>query len=239
VPFGVTDLEGAVRGMRALGIRGLGVSMPFKQQVIRMVDELDPVAAKIGAINTIVNDAGRLIGHNTDWIGAVRAIEERRPLGGARVLLIGAGGAARALAYGMKERGADLSVANRDLVKAAALAAEVEATALDLSALGRAGEYDVLINATSAGMREVDARSLVPEAAIREGMTVMDIVYKPIRTELFEAATRRGALAIHGGRMLLHQAARQFELYTGVDAPLDAMDRALTDQIEMLAAAPR
>lgn len=239
VPFGVTDLEGAVRGMRALGIRGLGVSMPFKQLVLPLLDAIDPVAAKIGAVNTLVNEGGEVVGHNTDWIGAVRAIEERRPLAGARVLLIGAGGAARAIAYGMRERGASLGVVNRDPAKAASLAAEVGATAFDLSVLGTAGDYDVVINATSAGMREVDARSLVPEGAIREGMTVMDIVYKPIRTELIEAATRRGALAIHGGRMLLHQAARQFELYTGVDAPLDAMDRALTEQIELLVAPAR
>jgi shikimate dehydrogenase len=236
VPFGVTDLEGAVRGMRALGIRGLGISMPFKQLVLPLLDDIDPVAAKIGAVNTIVNDAGRLIGHNTDWIGAVRAIEERRSLAGARVLLIGAGGAARAIAYGMKERGAELGIANRDLAKAASLAAEVGAASLDLSALGRAGDYDVVINATSAGMREVDPRSLVPEGAIREGLTVMDIVYKPIDTELIEAARRRGATAIHGGRMLLFQAARQFELYTGVDAPLEAMDGALLEQIELLTA---
>lgn len=238
VPFAVTDIPGAVRGMRALGIRGLGVSMPYKQAVVPLLDDIDPVAAKIGAVNTLVNEGGRIIGHNTDWIGAVRAVEERRRLFGARALLIGAGGAARAIAYGLKERGAELSIANRDLAKASALAEEVHATALDLSALGRAGEYDVVINATSAGMREVDPRSVVPEGALREGMTVMDIVYKPIRTELFEAAVRRGAAAIHGGRMLLHQAARQFELYTQVGAPLDVMDKALKEQIEILNAPP-
>jgi shikimate dehydrogenase len=234
VPFAVTDLEGAVRGMRALGIRGFGVSMPFKQAVLPLLDALDPIAAKIGAVNTIVNDAGRLTGHNTDWIGAVRAIEERRSLGGARVLLIGAGGAARAIAYGLKEQRAEVWIANRDVTKAAALASDVGVSSLDLSALGRAGEYDVVINATSAGMREVDPRSLVPEGAMREGLTVMDIVYKPIETELIKAAARRGATAIHGGRMLLHQAARQFELYTGVEAPLSAMDQALREQIDLL-----
>jgi shikimate dehydrogenase len=236
VPFAVTDLEGAVRGMRALGIRGFGVSMPFKQAILPLLDALDPIAAKIGAVNTIVNDAGRLTGHNTDWIGAVRALEERRSLGGARVLLIGAGGAARAIAYGLKERGAEVWIASRDIAKAAALASGVGASSIDLSALGRAGEYDVLINATSAGMREIDPRSLVPEEAMREGLTVMDIVYKPIETELIKAAARRGATAIHGGRMLLHQAARQFELYTGVEAPLSAMDQALREQIDLLVA---
>lgn len=232
VPFKVTDLEGAIRGMRALGIRGFGISMPFKQAVMPLVDALDPVAARIGAVNTVVNDDGALTGHNTDWIGAVRAVEEARQIAGARVLLIGAGGAARAIAHGvMAGNAAVLCITNRDPAKAAALASEVGAVARDLSELGRAGEYDIVINATSAGMREVDPRSLVPEEALGADQTVMDIVYKPIETELFTAARRRGATAIHGGRMLLHQAARQFELYTGREAPLDAMDAALREQI--------
>ncbi|WP_437886395.1 shikimate dehydrogenase family protein [Sorangium sp. So ce307] len=125
IPFAVTDVEGATRGMRALGIRGLGVSMPYKQAVIPLLDEIDPVAARIGAVNTIVNDEGRLRGYNTDWIGAVRALEEVTQLGGARVLLLGAGGAARAVAFGLAERGAAITIANRDLEKARQLAAAV------------------------------------------------------------------------------------------------------------------
>lgn len=234
VPFAVTDLEGAIRGMRALGIRGLGISMPFKQAVIPLLDELETIAATIGAVNTVVNEGGRLIGHNTDWIGAMRALEENDPkitVAGARVLLIGAGGAARAIAFGVKERGGTLTIANRDIEKARLLSAETGGEARGLDELGRAGNHDIVINATSAGMLEVDPRSLVPEEAMREGLTVMDIVYKPIDTELLKAARRRGARAIHGGRMLLHQAARQFELYTGKNAPLTAMDEALTAQI--------
>jgi shikimate dehydrogenase len=236
VPFGVTDLEGAIRGMRALGIRGFGISMPFKQDIIPLLDELDPVARRIGAVNTVVNEGGTLIGHNTDWIGAVRAVEELRSLAGARVLLLGAGGAARAVAFGVQERGAALlCIANRDPGKAEALARDVGAVASDLSELAQAGDYDIVINATSAGMREVDPRSLVPEEAMRAGLVVMDIVYKPIETELLKAARRRGAAVIHGGRMLLYQAARQFELYTRVArAPLAEMDRALAEQIALL-----
>jgi len=234
VPFAVTDLEGAIRGMRALGIRGLGISMPFKQAVMPLLDELDPVAGTIGAVNTVVNEGGRLVGHNTDWIGAIRAVEEQVPVAGARVLLIGAGGAARAIAFGVKERGGKLVIANRDVEKARSLAAETGAEAKGLEELERAGDHDIVINATSAGMVEVETRSLVPEEALREGITVMDIVYKPIETELLKAAARRGARAIHGGRMLLHQAARQFELYTGREAPLTSMDEALTAQIGLL-----
>ncbi|WP_437298696.1 shikimate dehydrogenase [Sorangium sp. So ce426] len=231
IPFAVTDVEGATRGMRALGIRGLGVSMPYKQAVIPLLDELDPVAERIGAVNTIVNNDGRLRGYNTDWIGAVRALEEATRLGGARVLLLGAGGAARAVAFGLAERGASVTVANRDLEKARQLAAAVGGAAVPLDAAALSPDHGVLVNATSLGMAEVDARSPVPEEVLREGLLVMDIVYKPMITELVAAARRRGATAVHGGRMLLHQAAEQFRLYTGREPPLDAMDEALRAQL--------
>ncbi|WP_437726477.1 shikimate dehydrogenase [Sorangium sp. So ce861] len=231
IPFAVTDVEGATRGMRALGIRGLGVSMPYKQAVITLLDEIDPIAARIGAVNTIVNDGGRLRGYNTDWIGAARALEEATQIEGARVLLLGAGGAARAVAFGLAERGARVTIANRDLEKARQLAAAVGGTAVPLDEGALTPDHDVLVNATSRGMAEVDPRSPVPEEALREGLLVMDIVYKPMITELVAAAQRRGATAVHGGRMLLHQAAEQFRLYTGREPPLDAMDEALRAQL--------
>ncbi len=233
VPFQVGDIEGAVRGLRALGIRGAGVSMPFKLLVIPMLDALDPLAARIGAVNTIVNDAGRLTGHNTDAAGAVAALEEVRPLAGERVMILGAGGAARAIAHALQARGPrSVVIANRDLAKAEALAASTGATAIGLeAAVAEASSRGVVINATSMGMADVDPRSPLPEEAWAPGQVVMDIVYKPIETELVRAARRKGAQVIHGGRMLLHQAARQFSLYTGVPAPLEAMEAALTAQI--------
>jgi shikimate dehydrogenase len=227
VPFAVRDLPGAITGMRALGMRGAGVSYPYKQQVMALLDAVDPLAARIGAVNTVVNDEGRLTGHNTDWIGAVRALEEVAPLDAARVLLLGAGGAGRAIAYGLRERGARVTIANRDVAKAEELGRAVGAEARGLGEAERAGEYDILVNATPVGMADVDARSPVPEAALRPGLVVMDIVPRPLETALLASARARGAKAVHGGRMLLHQAARQFELYTGQAAPLDAMDAAL------------
>jgi shikimate dehydrogenase len=232
VPFQVNDLAGAIIGMRALGVRGFGISMPYKQTVMPLLDAIDPVATAIGAVNTVVNDGGHLTGYNTDAPGAVRAFEEIRPLAGARVLLLGAGGAARALAHGFAERGARVTIANRDRARAAALAAATGArAAAGLDEVNRAGNYDAVVNATSVGMDHVDAKSPVPEAAIHPELLVMDIVYTPVETELTRAAGRRGAKVIHGGRMLLHQAARQFELYTGKDAPLAAMETALLAQI--------
>jgi shikimate dehydrogenase len=228
VPFAITDLAGAVVGMRALGIRGFGVSQPFKEQVIPLLDDLDPVAARIGAVNTIVNEGGRLVGHNTDWIGATRAIEEARPLSGARVLLLGAGGAARAIAFGLRERGAVTVIANRDTARAERLAALTGARAIALADAARAAaDHDVVVNATSIGQAPATGGMPLPEAALRPGLVVMDIVYKPLATALLAAAKARGAIAIQGGRMLLYQAAAQFELYARRAAPLDAMGAAL------------
>lgn len=231
VPFEVTDLAGAITGMRALGIRGLGVSQPYKQQVMGLLDSIEPLAKRIGAVNTVVQTERVLVGHNTDWLGATRALEEVRPLGGARVLLVGAGGAARAIAFGLGDRGARTTIANRDRAKAVALAGETGAIAAGLDETTRAADYDVIVNATPLGQRDDAARAEpvtpVPDEALRAGQVVMDIVYKPVRTRLIEAARSRGATAIHGGRMLLHQAAAQFELYTGRPAPLEAMEAAL------------
>ncbi len=227
VPFEVRDLPSAVGALRALGIRGVGVSQPFKQQVIPILDALEPVAARIGAVNTIVNAQGRLTGHNTDWIGAMRALEEVRSMDSARVLLLGAGGAARAIGFGLRERGARTTIANRDAGKAERLAAELGAQHAPLDEARRARDYDVVVNATSLGQSDVGTESPVPEDALREGQLVMDVVYKPLQTRLLEAAHRRGAVVLSGGRMLLHQAAAQFELYTGRPPPLSAMDEAL------------
>jgi shikimate dehydrogenase len=227
VPFAVRDLRGAIAGMRALGIRGAGVSFPHKQAVMALLDAIEPVAARIGAVNTIVNDSGTLTGHNTDWVGAVRALEEVTALAGERVLLVGAGGAARAIAYGLHGSGAQVTIANRDVAKAEELARAVGAEARALSEVERAADYGIVVNATVLGMIDVDPRSPIPEAAIRPGQLVMDIVFKPPETQLLAAARARGARVIDGGRMLVHQAARQFELYTGRTAPLEAMEAAL------------
>ena len=239
VPFAVTDLAGAIAGMRALGIRGFGISMPYKQTVMPLIDTIDPAAAAIGAVNTVVNDGGHLTGYNTDASGAVRAFEEIRPLAGTRVLLLGAGGAAKAIAHSFAERGARVTIANRDRARAAALAAATGArAAAGLDEANRAGHYDAVVNATAIGMADLAAQSPIPEAALHPELLVMDIVYKPVETELTRAAQRKGATVIHGGRMLLHQAARQFELYTGHDAPLAAMESALLAQISATSPSP-
>lgn len=234
VPFGITDLAGAISGMRALGLRGLGISMPWKQDVIPLLDAIEPTAARIGAVNTVVNDDGKLTGHNTDWLGAVRALEEIGPLAGRRVLLLGGGGAARAVAFGLHERGATLVLANRSPERIEGLATELGVAVRGLEETENLSRYDIVVNATSVGMAtggDTEGQCPVPMSTLRSGLVVMDIVYKPLVTPLVERARACGATAIAGGRMLLHQAAAQFQLYTGRDAPLDAMERALAEQL--------
>ncbi len=239
VPFAVTstDLPGALAGMRALGIRGFGVSMPFKLEVMPLLDRIDELAERIGAVNTIVNDDGALSGHNTDAWGAARALEEALPLRGHRAVLVGAGGAARAVAFSFCSKGMRVHLVNRTRDKAESLAADLAAafgsevvSAGGLEDLADLTGCDALVNCSSAGM-EGYGGSPVPGEALYSGLVVMDIVYKPIRTPLLRDAERRGAKTVHGGRMLLHQACRQFELYTGRPAPIDAMDAALRQAI--------
>ncbi len=237
VPFAVTSagLAGALAGMRALGIRGLGVSMPFKLEVLPLCDALDPVARRIGAVNTLVNDDGVVTGHNTDAEGAARALEEAgATLSGATCLVLGAGGAARAVAYGLAERGARVVLSNRTEARAADLATTIGAGATWVPWEDRGTtSASVIVNASSAGMDlgHGAAESPLEASALGPELVVMDIVYKPIQTAFVRLARAAGARAVHGGRMLLHQAARQFELYTGQPAPLAAMDAALVRAI--------
>ncbi len=235
VPFAIEreHLPAALAGMRALGIRGFGVSMPFKLDVLPLLDRIDPLAAKIGAVNTIVNDDGTLIGHNTDAVGASRALEEAiGPLTGKRCLVLGAGGAARAVAFGLDARGARVTLSSRDDARAELLAAEVGVSVLSWRrARVLDCELEVVVNASSAGMDQGDGPSPSPidHAAISPNVTVMDIVYRPLETAFYCAARDRGARAVRGDRMLLFQAAAQHELYTGGPAPLAAMDKALSN----------
>lgn len=225
-PFACVDVADAVRGMRALSIRGLGVSMPFKVEVLPHLDDVTPQAARIGAVNTLVNDGGRVTGHNTDAGGAVAALSEVCALEGRRVLVLGAGGAAQAVVFGLVDAGARVTVANRSDEKAAALAARAGAAHARWDG-AVAVDVDVLVNATSQGMEGVGLASPWPAERVRPEQVVMDIVYKPIETELARAARARGATVLTGERMLLHQAMGQFTLYTGLAAPRAAMEAAL------------
>ncbi len=216
-----------MNGVRALGIRGCGVSMPLKETVIPFLDELDPVAQQIGAVNTVVNEDGRLVGHNTDWEGAVKALTEAYVFQNARVVMLGAGGVARAIGFGLRRAGvASLTVVNRTPARGRELAHHLGAEFRPLDELDSI-EGELMINATSVGMSSDDERPVVRDEVLSRFGAVFDVVVSPAPTPTIEAAERLGIAAIPGLRMSLHQAAKQFELYTGRAAPLDAMERGI------------
>jgi len=222
VPFPVVDVSAALAGIRALGIKGLSVTIPHKQAVIPFLDKIDPVAAKIGAVNTLKIDNGIIFGCNTDWLGANRAVEELTSLAGKEVVLLGAGGAARAVGFGLIEAGAKLTLASRTPKSGKELAAALDCPWFPLSeAHGLTG--DILINGTSVGMSPKIEVSPFPATALHHFNIVMDIVYSPIKTRLLQEAEGAGCQTINGLKMLLFQGAAQFELWTGQSAPIEIM----------------
>ena len=228
-----------LRALPHLGFWGINVTIPYKEKVLPFLDELDAVASAIGAVNTIVVREGRLLGYNTDAEGFRMAleIEGRTELPGAQVLVVGAGGAARAAAFACLSRGCrSLLIANRSGARARSLcrALRVNFPAADIAAVatggpdwsGRAGACGVVVNTTPSGGRPDDPLP-VPQAALRRGQTVMDIVYRPRRTPLLIAAKAAGARTVDGLQMLLHQGALALTLWTGRAAPSAVMRRAL------------
>jgi shikimate dehydrogenase len=225
VAFPVTDLASAVSGLRGLAIGGASVTIPFKEEIIPLIDELDPRAAEIGAVNTLVNRDGRLIGSNTDWLGAVTALTAKTSLQGRHVLILGAGGASRAIAYGVIQAGGRVSLTDVDQARATALVKDLGGEAIPLHTVGDC-PATILVNATPVGMTpDVDGIPIDPDLLGRFEV-VMDIVYQPLETRLLREAKTRGAAAIDGLQMLIHQGAAQFELWTGREAPAAVMARA-------------
>jgi shikimate dehydrogenase len=237
-----------VEGLRAPHVLGANVTIPHKQTVIPMLDELDALAANVGAVNTIVNREGRLHGHNTDVEGFLRGLREDAAFdpAGKRALIAGAGGAARAVVVGLAEAGArSIIVINRTFPRASRLVAEmtplVGETELNLlpdiflswaDALSRA---DLLVNCTPAGQAAADdaaeEESPVPFDAIRSNTLVYDLVYVPAETPLIKAAKAAGARVIGGLPMLIYQGAASLQLWTGREAPVDIMFRAAREAL--------
>lgn len=218
--FEVDDLQAAINGVRGLGIRGLSVTIPYKTEVIPFLDEVEGMAKKIKAVNTIVNEGGKLVGYNTDWYGAIEALEKRIDLKGKKVLLLGAGGAARAIGYGLKEKGSEIVISNRSFDRGKKLAEELDCPFVMLSSIKRV-DADILINATSAGMHPNDGESPLRKECLRSGMTVMDIVYRPRQTKLLKEAETCGCQVIDGLEMLAYQGAKQQEIWTGRKPDMD------------------
>ena len=227
------EIERAIDGADALGIAGLNVTIPFKQDVFEIV-AADPLAARIGAVNTVAfPDDGPPQGYNTDAAGVTRSFEHHDvAIDGREAIVVGAGGAGRASAFALADAGADVHIANRTVERAEELAGEVDgATAGGLDSLAEAvPSADLLVNATSVGMEE--DKTPVPAELLHEGLAVLDAVYTPRETRLLRDADAAGATTIQGAWMLLFQGVEAFEIWTDEDAPIEAMDDALREALE-------
>ena len=244
IPLLVKDLDEFIRRMVRnqtreveLNFGGFSVTMPHKQAIMKHLDEIDPVAAKIGAVNTVKIAEGKLIGHNTDAHGFITPLKQKfGDLKGVRVAVAGAGGGARACVYALREGGADVTVYARDHAKASVLAKQFGISADRISNLkdqiSKAGTFDILVNATPLGMRGQETEATIATAAQLDGIKlVYDLVYNPTETQLLREAKKAGVATLGGIEMLVTQGARQFEIWTGREAPIDLMRTSVLDRI--------
>lgn len=222
------ELEVFVRGFARSNLSGFSVTIPHKIAIIPFLDELDAISLKIGAMNTVVNRDGNLLGTNTDGQGAIRALEKVMALDRKKILLVGYGGASLAIAHALAQKKVDVTVIGRSKEKAQLLADKYR---FSFDSLNNLYEYhpDVIIQSTSVGMLE--NISLIPTSCLSSKMIVFDVVYTPLRTKLIQDALNAGCTVITGDKMLLYQAVEQFELWTGVKAPIEIMKRALNESL--------
>jgi shikimate dehydrogenase len=228
--FKIEDAASAVLAIRTLNIQGVSVTIPHKVSIMPLLDELSPEAQKIGAVNTVINKDGILIGHNSDCLGAAAALKEKTDLPGKHAAVIGAGGAARAVAFGLREAGCRVVIVNRSADKGERLAADLGADFCPLSDF-TGSECQILINTTPVGMIPKTDAAPIPADLLRPGMTVMDIVYNPLETRLLKNARIKGCVAVDGAAMFVYQGAFQFELWTGQAAPLDLMRKTVLNAL--------
>jgi shikimate dehydrogenase len=237
-----SEVQSAISGVRSLGIHGLNVTMPHKHSVISYLDEIDPTAKFVDAVNTIFNELGRLKGFNTDGVGALKALKENgADPNGKKLVLIGAGGAARAIAYSLAQEVEELAILNRTVEKAQGLAEvlrkqfnkRIESNSLSPNCIKEELEdADILINATSIGMHPNSDKTPVSQEWLRPDLCVMDTVYNPIETKLAKDSKRVGAKVISGVEMLIHQGAASFKIWTGQSAPVKVMREAILSRLK-------
>jgi shikimate dehydrogenase len=228
--FRVDEAREAAHAMRKLGLRGASITVPHKENIMPHLDEVDEIGRTIGAVNTILSREGRLHGSNTDWLGVVRALGQMTELRGMRGLVLGAGGAARSAIHGLQSEDTQVFVMNRNQARGQKLAAEMNCTFVPWQAWDQC-RADLVVNATTVGMSATQDQSLVPADWLREGMLVLDMVYRPLKTRLLKDARRAGCTCVSGLEMLLFQGVAQFEIWTGKAAPVEVMRRALEEAI--------
>jgi len=229
--FKVTDLASAVTGIKALGIKGASITIPHKVAVMELLDSIDEKARKIGAVNTIVNKDGKLYGYNTDCIGAINVLLEKTDIKGKDVVMIGAGGAARAIGFGIMSEGGKLTILNILKDEGELLAKDLRVKYYPLSYFNKV-DCQILINATPVGMTPNTEDMPVESKNLKKDMVVMDIVYNPLKTRLLKEAENIGCITVDGVSMFVYQGAAQFEMWTGMKAPVDLMRKVVLNALQ-------
>ncbi|MBB4825791.1 shikimate dehydrogenase [Sporosarcina luteola] len=238
IPVHVTAdrLEQAVRSLRELGCSGWNVTVPHKSAIIEYLDDIDPYARKMGAVNTVrVMEDGSLFGMNTDGIGFVRSLEEQFAESGKgqEVLLIGAGGAARGIGYALVSEGyGPITCVNRTYAKAERLAGELHAGTMPIEdAAEQIAKFGLIIQTTSVGMNFAENGMPLDPARIKPETVVCDIIYNPLETQFLEQARKAGGLTMNGVGMFVHQGARSFESWTGMEPDTKQMIETITKKL--------
>lgn len=231
--FCVSDAGAAIAGIRGMNIRGASVTIPLKTEVMEYLDEIDADALALGAVNTIVNDVGKLIGYNTDWLGLMQVLKNKISLSGKTFVILGAGGTARAAAYGIKKEGGRPIIVNRTQEKGKALAVRFDCPFYPLADIGKI-QADALINTTSVGMYPQIHRSPVDAAIPANYQVVVDVIYNPLKTKLLRDAEANGCTIVSGLEMFVRQGAGQLKLWTGREAPLALMKKTVRERLENL-----
>jgi shikimate dehydrogenase len=218
LPFLVEDLKDFLRSIPEFDLRGFSITIPHKEAILRHLDEIEPLAEKIGAVNTVtIGKHGALCGSNTDYVGVLQSLQKKVKLPGSRVVILGAGGSARAAAFALVAAGADVRICARRDAAARELARAAGCGTVKRMALRRE-KFDALVNTTPVGMHPQESASPL-EAGELNCSLVMDIVYRPIRTKLLRMAEARGIACVSGAEMFLAQGAAQWELWMGAKAP--------------------
>lgn len=235
------DLKSSIEGAKSLNIKGFNVTIPHKIEVMNYLAELDEVASLIGAVNTI--DFKNMKGYNTDGIGAIKAIEEVSSVKDKNVLVAGAGGASRAISFYLAKYGAEsITILNRNADRAQKLAGDVSDSNLiadvKSDSISKINNYlndaDILVDTTPLGMDpHVDDEPIAKAGNMHEDLVVFDAVYNPNETVLLKEAIKAGAKPIYGIKMLLYQGAESFKIWTGIDAPIDVMEKALRETLNL------
>lgn len=228
--FPVKDVKSAVAGVRALNVKGVSVTIPHKITIMEYLDEIDDQARQIGALNTIVNKDGHLYGYNSDCLGAINALLDKTEIKGKDVVIAGAGGAARAIAFGILAEGGSLTILNQIKEEGEALAADLGVNYYPLSDYKK-HESEIFINATPLGMTPDIDTMPVDKDYLRKEMTVMDIVYNPLKTKLLKEAEVKECNIVDGVSMFVYQGISQFESWTGEKAPAELMRKVVLDSL--------